>query len=230
MQQHVKRLLGNEIRGTEGEMGNVADLYFDDRTWAVRYLVVDTGGWFSGTQALLSPGVVCLPEGDGMGLPTTITREQIMGGPDVSARLPLSREKEAELALYYGWEPPMPEEVPGTASQEAGPQVGGEREIREIEGEWHLRSVNELIAYTVYAEDGECGEVDDFLLKEGEWSIACLVVDTGRWLLSRNVLLSTAHIRQIIPADRAVHVDMSKESINNLPEYITVSVPTRPAP
>ena len=31
------------IRATDGSIGQVKDLYFDDKAWVIRYLVVDTG-------------------------------------------------------------------------------------------------------------------------------------------------------------------------------------------
>jgi hypothetical protein len=34
------------IAATDGQLGSVSDLYFDDRSWAVRYLVVDAGRGF----------------------------------------------------------------------------------------------------------------------------------------------------------------------------------------
>ncbi|HEX7788839.1 MAG TPA: PRC-barrel domain containing protein, partial [Methylomirabilota bacterium] len=34
---------GISIAATDGDIGSVRDLYFDDFTWTVRYLVVDTG-------------------------------------------------------------------------------------------------------------------------------------------------------------------------------------------
>ena len=40
-----KRLQNFVIHATDGELGYVHELYFDDETWAIRYLTVDTGGW-----------------------------------------------------------------------------------------------------------------------------------------------------------------------------------------
>jgi sporulation protein YlmC with PRC-barrel domain len=34
------------IAATDGNLGGVVDLCFDDRSWNVRYLVVDAGSWF----------------------------------------------------------------------------------------------------------------------------------------------------------------------------------------
>jgi sporulation protein YlmC with PRC-barrel domain len=43
------------IAATDGNLGSVSDLYFDDRSWAVRYLVVDAGRWLPGRRLLVSP-------------------------------------------------------------------------------------------------------------------------------------------------------------------------------
>ena len=49
---HVKGLV---IRATDGELGTVDEFYFDDETWAIRYLTVETGGWLGGRRVLISP-------------------------------------------------------------------------------------------------------------------------------------------------------------------------------
>jgi sporulation protein YlmC with PRC-barrel domain len=43
------------IAATDGNLGSVSDLYFDDRSWAVRYLVVDAGPWLPGRRLFVSP-------------------------------------------------------------------------------------------------------------------------------------------------------------------------------
>jgi len=48
-------LKGVTIQATDGDIGSVQDLYFDDHSWTVRYLVVDTGTWLPGRQVLISP-------------------------------------------------------------------------------------------------------------------------------------------------------------------------------
>ena len=48
-------LKGVTIEAMDGDIGSVQDLYFDDQTWTVRYLVVDTGTWLPGRQVLISP-------------------------------------------------------------------------------------------------------------------------------------------------------------------------------
>ncbi len=48
MLRSMKDLHGFAIHASDGDIGRVADCLFDDDRWAVRYLVVDTGGWLSG--------------------------------------------------------------------------------------------------------------------------------------------------------------------------------------
>ena len=50
----VVQLQGGTIRATDGEIGKVDQFYFDDETWAIRYLVVNTGGWLPGQPPVLT--------------------------------------------------------------------------------------------------------------------------------------------------------------------------------
>jgi uncharacterized protein YrrD len=46
MLRSMKDLEQFAIGATDGEIGQVKDLCFDDDAWVVRYLVVETGSWF----------------------------------------------------------------------------------------------------------------------------------------------------------------------------------------
>jgi hypothetical protein len=58
MLRSVKRLRGQPIVASDGPMGFIVDVYFDDRNWQVRYLVLDTGRPMPQRQVLLSPSHV----------------------------------------------------------------------------------------------------------------------------------------------------------------------------
>ena len=53
----IKRsvLIGTKIRATDGDIGTVSDILFDDVSWLIRWVVVDTGKWLSGRKVLLPP-------------------------------------------------------------------------------------------------------------------------------------------------------------------------------
>ncbi len=55
MKRSVKGLVGYTMGATDGEIGKVKDFYFDDKTWTIRYLIVETGDWLYGRKVLISP-------------------------------------------------------------------------------------------------------------------------------------------------------------------------------
>jgi len=55
MLRSINSLVGCRIDATDGQMGTTHDLYFDDTTWMVRHLVVDTGTWLPGKKVPVSP-------------------------------------------------------------------------------------------------------------------------------------------------------------------------------
>jgi hypothetical protein len=55
MLSKAKTLKGYKLESLNGEIGKVKEFYFDDRHWAIRYLVADTGNWLTGRQVLISP-------------------------------------------------------------------------------------------------------------------------------------------------------------------------------
>lgn len=55
MLRTLKDLQGCAIRATDGDLGHVKDVYFDDQRWVVRYLIVKTGSPLASRKVLISP-------------------------------------------------------------------------------------------------------------------------------------------------------------------------------
>ena len=55
MLQSARDLRGYTIRASDGDIGEIYDVYFDDESWSVRYVVVETGNWLFNRRVLLSP-------------------------------------------------------------------------------------------------------------------------------------------------------------------------------
>jgi len=81
-----------------------------------------------------------------------------------------------------------------------------------------LKSVKECLDYTLLATDGEIGEVSDFLLDD-ELKLRYLVIDTGRWLPGKTVMLSTAWISSVDPQKQTVVMNIDKKRIEEGPDY-----------
>ena len=53
--QGTQAVTGYHIQTVDGTIGHVSGLMVDDKSWAVRELVVETGHWYSGKEILISP-------------------------------------------------------------------------------------------------------------------------------------------------------------------------------
>jgi hypothetical protein len=103
MLRSVKDMQDYAIRATDGTIGHVKDLYFDDEAWVVRYLIVDTGGWLSNRKVLISPFAIGHPDWAQKILPVSITKEQVKNSPHIDTERPVSRQHEMEYLGYYGY-------------------------------------------------------------------------------------------------------------------------------
>ena len=48
-------IIGYHLCANDGDIGHVTDMLVDDRTWAIRYLIVDTVEWWFGHRVLIAP-------------------------------------------------------------------------------------------------------------------------------------------------------------------------------
>lgn len=81
-----------------------------------------------------------------------------------------------------------------------------------------IRSLDDLRNYQFEAEDGELGRVRDFYFDDEYWVVRYLVLETGRWLPGRTVLIAPQSIREANREERRIHLDLTYEAVKNSPE------------
>jgi hypothetical protein len=99
----VKHLEHYAVHASDGFIGHVRDVYFDDHSWVVRYLVVETGSWLPGRRVLISPISVTGVNAQDRVLTLPVTRQQVKDSPDIDTDKPISRQHESSLLGYYGY-------------------------------------------------------------------------------------------------------------------------------
>ena len=95
-------ITGYEIQATDGSIGEVQDFVFDDGSWAVRYLVVDTRKWWPGGRKVLI-GVQWADRIDWVTrlVHVDLTREQIRSSPPFDDIGSIDRDYELRLHENY---------------------------------------------------------------------------------------------------------------------------------
>ncbi|HYD31975.1 MAG TPA: PRC-barrel domain-containing protein [Azospirillaceae bacterium] len=86
-------------------------------------------------------------------------------------------------------------------------------------GDIFLRSAREVTGYNVEANNGEIGEVEDFLIDATGWTVRYLAVNTGGWLAGRQVLVAPAWVRDIRWEDSLVRIDVDRARIEHSPIF-----------
>ncbi|QOY91899.1 PRC-barrel domain containing protein [Paludibaculum fermentans] len=222
--RHLKNLV---IRATDGEIGTIDQLYFDDQIWAVRYLTVNTTNWLDGRKVLISPLSILQTDWNAGRIDVSLTRKQVENAPGIDTHKPVSRQHEAEYFGYYGypyyWDGPymwgpsyFPTAQPPLMSRE---NALADR-IKTQSTDSHLRSTEAVSGYQIDAKDGEIGHVDCFLIDDEAWAIRYLEVATKNWWPGKKVLLSPAWVERVSWEESKVFVAVTREAIQTCPEYL----------
>ncbi len=237
MLRNVKDLHGFTIGALDGDIGAVTDCYFDDVSYTVRYVVVDTGGWLSERKVLLSPVSFRAMDWEHRRITASLTRAQVENSPEIDTQKPVSRQHETIFFGHYGYSPywtgtylwgasPCPDRAPG-------PAPGAADLERERRWNWkamarkdsHLRSSRAVSGCQIQATDGDIGHVGDFLMDDRSWAIRFMLVDTTTWWPGQKVLVAPDRIDRVDWDHSKVHVTGTRAEIRNSPPYD----PYRPA-
>jgi sporulation protein YlmC with PRC-barrel domain len=90
------------IEAADGEIGHVDDLIVDDETWAIRYLIVDTGNWWPGKRVLISPQWISSIEWAQSKVHVHLSRDGVKKSPTYDSSMLVSRDYEQQLYGHYG--------------------------------------------------------------------------------------------------------------------------------
>lgn len=243
MLQAVSALKGYAIQAEDGLFGTVSDFLFDDRTWKVRWLVVEAGTWLTGRRVLVHPSAIGPADHDRRELAVALTKAQVKDSPGILGDRPVSQQMQTEVHDYHGWDPlwggvTCGAELYGSALFGAGigaiasPAAtaapyfadgavrGTERPMHDFNaGDPHLRSIAEVTGYHVHATDGTIGHVENFLVEGAGWGVRYLVIDTANWWVGQHVLISPYAVREVEWSDHRIRLDIARDQVKSSPSW-----------
>ena len=214
----LEHLQDYRLQARDGEIGELREVYFDDHVWAVRYLIVRTGGWLFGREVLIAPRSVSGVNDEEKALKIDLTQEQIKGSPPITTEEPVSRHYEHVFYQYYDWIPywyAEPFLTPGMPSVPV--ELGKER--ADTPENPHLRSSHEVRGYHLHARNGVLGHVADFILDQQDWKVSYLEIDTRNWWPGKHVLIAPTWIQRVSWETKEISVNLAREAIESAPAY-----------
>lgn len=94
-------VIGHHIEATDGNIGHVEDLIFDDHTWTIRYLIVDTSSWWGGQRVLVAMRWIDNVSWAEAKISVDLTRQAVKDAPLYDPAAPLARQQEQHIHAHY---------------------------------------------------------------------------------------------------------------------------------
>jgi hypothetical protein len=235
----VSGLEGCPVRASDGEVGAVKDFLFDDETWTIRWMAVDTGHWLPGRQIFIHPSAIApltlppkprlpmMSPGETLELTVNLTKKQIEAGPHSREDEPVTSDMEALLYDYYGWDPYWGAThfggavLPNAESRIVGDAVrrDADAEMPPVDGVDHLHSVTEFKGYYVHALDGDIGHVENVLADDANWEIRYLIIATRNWWPGKIVQLSPYAVEDVDWFGERINMNVSRDQVRSAPAW-----------
>jgi sporulation protein YlmC with PRC-barrel domain len=244
-----------KVTATDGDVGTVSDFLLDDHakdsssgearsTWAVRYLIAQTGGFFHRQRVLVSPIAIREVDAAGRRFHLSLAVEKIRNSPNFDADKPISREHEREYFQYYQF--PYYWDYSGLWGMGSSPGVLA-APIDDVENlgdddrptepgadagsttsETHLMSARELLGYHVQTDEGVAGHVEDLLVDDETYEVRNIVVNTRHARLGEKVLIAPSMVERLSSKERNLYVSASRQSIIDGDRYEGLEEPVTP--
>jgi hypothetical protein len=90
------------VHASDGDIGHVEGFLVDERSWAIRYLIVNTSNWWLGHEVLIAPQWIENVDWPESTVSVGLTRDAIRRSPPYDSAAPLDREHEAGIHTHHG--------------------------------------------------------------------------------------------------------------------------------
>lgn len=195
----------------EQDLGRITDLYFDDETLEVLYVVVDTGHWLKSHEVLLKPSALKAFDSARNRVLTHLEPDAVRNAPVKAKHKPLSVEQEESVATSWVW----PRYWGGSMAPTPITLAVLNGRFDSAKRVNHLRSFSAVYKYDIKAKDGRIGHLEDFLVEVSTWRLKKVIINTKPWWLGGHVVVDIDHLGSIRWTSQVVEVALSCRDVKN---------------
>lgn len=223
MRRSLKELLGYSVKAIDGTNGEVYDFLFDEKQWIINYLHADLGTLFSDKQVIIPRMFWKNPRWLKEQFEVGVSKKDIEACPLIDEKLPVSKQYEEKLIKHYQAQkhlqtynlspvmavssiaPPKAIYTPANMGKAKNPD---------------LRSLREVLGYTIRTIDDEIGQLYDLIVDDRDWQVAYCVIDTQKYIpWSKKVLVDINVLDKISYEKKTIHLKMTTDKLIGSHEY-----------
>jgi hypothetical protein len=223
MLRSVRKLRHMRVHASDGEVGRVDEVYFDDMSWGLRHIVVEIDRSLGGRRVLVPPAHVSGVDHCASTVHLSIPAGTAADGPGADSDMPVCRQKEAaacrSLILPAYWAGSGVPGACGLSPLYLGTDGASDRESGTGAHDAHLRSSREVLGYHLRVGETWIGRVDDFLFEESEWRILFIQAARNRWSSVKRGRFSTSRVESIEWGHREMVMDLPAEAMRTDREW-----------
>lgn len=223
MRRSLKELLGYKIKAIDGSKGHVKDFLFDENQWIINYLQAQLGNLFVNKQVIIPRMFWKNPSWINEEFQVGVGKAEIEKCPDLEEHLPVSKKYETKLIKYYQAQTHLSSYTPAPVVALAPayvPEAKYTFNNLDSTNEPVLRSLNEVLGYSILTKDGKIGSLYDLIVDDRNWKIIYAVIDTDRLVpWSKKVLISISWLEQINYNQQHLKINLTTEKLLNGYEY-----------
>lgn len=234
--QQVNNLYGFTVRGTDGDIGRVRGIFFDDQDWAVRFVMVDTELSLNSRWMLIAATAMQPPLWEDKALPVALSRNEVAASPRLDEP---GGPQPTPTSVYENQAPAGAWAVATEAGARpvysfAGRLVDSHavvRALRHAAPEWEhssaqLLGAGEVMGYDIYARDGHVGRLMGLWASDVDWRLRFLAIDTREMAVNRPALVVMDRVQRIGWPQPRIYVDLDREDIQASPQVSADQAPT----
>ena len=99
---HASAINGYAREASNSDIGTVSDFLFDDFSWLVRWVVVDTKNWWPGRRILVSSRSAGKIDWSNRLVNLDVDRRRIKDSPAYDPSIAIDRSYDEKLLTHYG--------------------------------------------------------------------------------------------------------------------------------
>lgn len=164
----------------------VTELFFEPAEGQLRYVALDVGGWFDRREVIVAERLMGEPDHANRAWPVEISPKAIENAPEWTD--PKAMETMSVSAMPHVIIGPIGRGFAGmVASDDLQEQEAPESEGNlEVDG---FARLGDWVGLPVIGQDGDLGTLIDFLFEADTGRLTHLVIDTGKMLAARQIVL-----------------------------------------